>query len=201
MAVLDPLKITIENYPHDKPIQIPVPNFPSKPEKGTHNVAFDKVIYIERNDFMEIGDKGYRRLTKTQTVGLRHAGFVLEVSEIKKDNNHVTEIVCKCMEVDKAPEKPKAFIHWVSKPVDIEVRLYGPLFKHKNPEDPNEVPGGYLSDCNLDSLKILKCYADASLKEAKVYDKFQFERLGFFSVDPDSTSEHVSIIRFIFDVN
>lgn len=67
-------------------------------------------------------------------------------------------------------------------------------FKHKNPEDPNEVPNGFLSDCREDTLKIVKAYADVSLKGAKVYDKFQFERIGFFSVDPDSTDTNVSTI-------
>lgn len=70
-------------------------------------------------------------------------------------------------------------------------------FKHKNPEDPNEVPGGYISDCNLDSLKILKSFADKSLKNVKVFDKFQFERMGFFSVDPDTNISKVNYKNFL----
>lgn len=66
-------------------------------------------------------------------------------------------------------------------------------FKHKNPEDPSEVPGGFLSDCREDTLKVVNAYADASIRGAKVYDKFQFERIGFFSVDPDTTANHVSL--------
>jgi len=188
MVVLDPLKITMENYPQNKPIDVSVPNFPSKPELGSHNVTFDKVIYIEGNDFMEVADKGYRRLTPGQSVGLRHAGYILEVKKVEKDSaGKVTGLICTCVEVEKATSKPKAFIHWVSNPLEVEVRLYESLFKHKNPEDPAEVPGGFLSDCNLDSLKILRSFADKSLKTAKVFDKFQFERIGFFSVDPDTT--------------
>ncbi|XP_018575748.1 probable glutamine--tRNA ligase [Anoplophora glabripennis] len=187
MVVLEPLKIMIENYPHKGPIKVSVPNFPSKPDLGNHDVTFNKVLYIEETDFMEKGDKGYRRLTRTQSVGLRHAGFVLEVKDVKKDaSNQVTEVICRCVEVEKVPAKPKAFIHWVSDPEEVEVRLYSSLFKHKNPEDSNEVPGGFLTDCNLDSLKVLRSFADKSIGTAKVFDKFQFERIGFFSVDPDS---------------
>lgn len=194
MVVLDPLKITINNFPHKQAVKVSVPNFPNNPELGMHEVVFDKVIYIEKSDFMEVGDKGYRRLTKDQPVGLRHAGFVLTVDSIKKSNNgQIEEVICKCIEVDKASSKPKAFIHWVSNPITVEIRLYSPLFKHKNPDDANEVPGGFLTDCNLDSLKILESYADKSLLNAKIFDKFQFERLGFFSVDPDTNKNKMVI--------
>ncbi|XP_057662452.1 probable glutamine--tRNA ligase isoform X1 [Diorhabda carinulata] len=193
MVVLEPLKITIENFPHGKSITVAVPNFPSKPELGSHNVTLDRTIYIENSDFMEVGDKGYRRLTRSQSVGIRHAGFVLEVIDVKKDGSTIKEIICKCTEVDKVKSKPKAFIHWVSDPREIEIRLYTSLFKHKNPEDPNEVPDGFLSDCNLDSLKILKSYADKSLLSANVSDKFQFERIGFFSVDPDTNTNKLVV--------
>jgi glutaminyl-tRNA synthetase len=112
------------------------------------------------------------------------------VKEIKKDSaGNVTGVICTCTEVDKVSSKPKAFIHWVSEPVKIEIRLYSSLFKHKNPEDPVEVPGGFVTDCNRDSLKILESFADKTLKSAKIFDKFQFERNGFFSVDPDTSAE------------
>lgn len=192
MVVLEPLKIIIENFPTDHK-EVTVPNFPSKPELGFHKVNFEKVIYIEKSDFMENADKGYRRLTTTQSVGLRHAGYVIDVTKINKDSNGtIVELICKCTDVDKIKTKPKAFIHWVSKPTTIEVRVYDMLFKHKNPEDPNEVPGGFLTDCNKNSLKVYESYADEYLKTAKVYDKFQFERNGYFSVDPDTTSSKVS---------
>jgi glutaminyl-tRNA synthetase len=98
-----------------------------------------------------------------------------------------TEIDVECCPVDKVDKKPKAFIHWVSNPINIEVRLYERLFKHKNPEDVNEVPDGFLSDINENSLTILDgAMADKYISGAKVFDKFQFERSGFFSVDQDS---------------
>ncbi|XP_076264536.1 glutaminyl-tRNA synthetase [Rhynchophorus ferrugineus] len=197
MVVLEPLKVTIENYPHQGPIEISVPNFPNNPELGNHTVIFNKVIYIEKNDFMEVGDKNYRRLTKTQPVGLRHAGYILEVVDIKKNNSVIVEIVCKCTEVDKTPSKPKAFIHWVSDPIKIEVRLYSPLFNHENPEDTSKVPGGFLTDCNPNSLEILESYADKSLNKASVLDRFQFERIGFFSIDPDTNKSKIVVNRTV----
>ncbi|KAK4872474.1 hypothetical protein RN001_014503 [Aquatica leii] len=199
MAVLDPLKIIIENYPHKGPIKVSVPNFPSKPELGSHNVAFDRIIYIEKNDFAEATtDKGYRRLTSSQSVGLRHAGYVLQLKSIEKHSSgRIRGLVCTCIEVDQVKSKPKAFIHWVSNPITMEVRLYESLFKHKNPEDPAEVPEGFLSDCNVNSLTVLKSFGDKSLSDAKVYNKYQFERLGFFSVDPDTTKSKLVFNRTV----
>ncbi|XP_065365523.1 probable glutamine--tRNA ligase [Calliphora vicina] len=197
LVVLEPLKITLENYPHAGPVEIEVPNFPQNPELGSHKITLDRVVYIEQSDFKQESEKGYRRLAPGQTVGLRHANLVLSLKEVKKDAaGHVTELVCECQSTDTA-EKPKAFIQWVSQPIQIEVRLYELLFKHKNPEDPNEVPAGFLSDIKSDSKTVLQSYADRSLLECKVYDKFQFERIGFFSVDPDTTKEKVVFNRTV----
>lgn len=198
LVVLEPLKVTLTNFPYDKPQFIDVPNFPSDPSKGTHKVVFDKVVYIERSDFKEAPEKGYHRLSLNQKVGLRHVSFVIGVTEIKKnDQGEVVELICSCESVETAT-KPKAFIQWVSQPKEIEVRLYEQLFLHKNPEDTTEVPNGFLSDCNPNSLKVLKSYADASLLDnLKVYDRFQFERIGFFSVDTDTTADHVVFNRTV----
>ncbi|RVE45973.1 hypothetical protein evm_009376 [Chilo suppressalis] len=197
MVVLEPLKITIKNFPSDKPITINVPDFPNEPEKGSHKVVLYKVLYIESTDFKESPEKGYRRLTPTQSVGLRHAGYVLKVANVIKDNfGGIVELECTA-EPSESADKPKAFIHWVSEPVKVEVRLYEPLFKHKNPEDPSEVPGGFLSDCREDTLRVVSALADASIRGAKVYDKFQFERIGFFSVDPDASASHIVLNRTV----
>ena len=191
MVVLEPLKVNLVNLTKGLNYEIEVPDFPDNPEKGSHVVTFGSEIYIEAVDFREVPEKGYRRLTKDQTVGLRYAGYVLKLVGIKsKSADRVTEIDCEAIPVDQATEKPKAFVHWVADPLEIEVRLYERLFKHKNPEDPEEVPGGFLSDVNPDSLKVdTHVLADKHLKKAQVYDKFQFERNGFFSVDPDSGVE------------
>ncbi|CAG9809996.1 unnamed protein product [Chironomus riparius] len=198
LVVLEPLKITIRNFISDKPINLTIPDFPAQTEnKASHNIVFDRIVYIEQSDFKESPEKGYRRLSPNQTVGLRHAGVVLKVEKVLKDNsNKIIELICSCEKVEVA-EKPKAFIQWVSNPYEIEVRLYERLFIHKNPEDANEVPNGFLSDCNKDSLKILKSFADKSLSSAKVYDKFQFERIGFFSVDPDSKNGQLIFNRTV----
>lgn len=198
LVVLEPLKITITNFPSDSPITLNVPDFPGQiGYKTSHHIIFDRVIYIEQSDFKEIPEKGYRRLSPTQTVGLRHAGVVLKVIEVLKNSaGGILELKCTCEKVE-VTEKPKAFIHWVSHPIEIEVRLYERLFTHKNPEDANEVPKGFLSDCNKDSLKILTSYADKSLVSAKILEKFQFERIGFFSVDPDSTNQKLVFNRTV----
>ncbi|CAG4940858.1 unnamed protein product [Colias eurytheme] len=197
MVVLEPLKITITNFPSDKPISVTVPDFPNEPNKSSHQVVLDRTLYIEASDFKEQPEKGYRRLTPNQSVGLRHAGYIIKVSKIiKDDSGKVIEVECTAESTESA-EKPKAFIHWVSQPISVEVRLYEPLFKHKNPEDPAEVPGGFLSDCRNDTLSVVRAFSDASLKGAKVYDKFQFERIGYFSVDPDTDSSNIVFNRTV----
>ncbi|XP_035676746.1 glutamine--tRNA ligase-like isoform X1 [Branchiostoma floridae] len=198
MAVLEPLKITITNFPSEKAIDIDVPDFPAEPSKGSHKVKFAKTIYIEKTDFKENMEKGYRRLTPDQPVGLRHAGYVITLESMVKDKKgEITELKVKCQQADMA-EKPKAFIHWVSEPVSCEIRLYERLFKHKHPEDPEEVPGGFLTDCNKDSLTVIPAaLLDASVKGAQVYDKFQFERIGYFSIDPDSKPDKLVFNRTV----
>ncbi|XP_055902972.1 probable glutamine--tRNA ligase [Eupeodes corollae] len=197
LVVQEPLKVTLSNFPHKSAIEVEVPNFPSNPEKGSHRIVLDRVVYIERSDFKLTPEKGYRRLSPEQSVGLRHAGLVISVSEVKKDSDgKVIELICKCEESEKA-EKPKAFVQWVSQPIEIEVRLYELLFNHKNPEDPNEVPGGFLSDCKTDTVTTLRSYVDRVMTGVKVYDKFQFERIGFFSVDPDTTDDLIVFNRTV----
>ncbi|XP_038596019.1 glutamine--tRNA ligase isoform X2 [Tachyglossus aculeatus] len=188
MAVLEPLRVTITNFPSSKAMDVHVPNFPADETKGLHQVSFSPTIYIEQTDFKEVLEKGYKRLTPNQPVGLRHAGYVISVQNVIKDaSGRVIELEVTCSKSD-ASEKPKAFIHWVSEPLQCEVRVYERLFLHKNPEDPSEVPGGFLTDLNPDSLRVIEgALVDRSVCNAKPFDKFQFERLGYFSVDPDST--------------
>lgn len=189
MAALNPLKINITNFPADHSRSVKVPNFPANESKGHHDVDFTETIYIDREDFQENDDKNFKRLTPNQPVGLKHCNYVLKVEKVKKSSDgKVTEIDGKITPVAET-SKPKAFIQWVSNPVVCEVRIYERLFKHKNPEDTKEVPGGFVTDCNPDSLTVIpEAYVDKSVKGAKVYDKFQFERLGYFSVDRDSTN-------------
>uniref|UniRef100_A0A671KYT9 Glutamine--tRNA ligase n=1 Tax=Sinocyclocheilus anshuiensis TaxID=1608454 RepID=A0A671KYT9_9TELE len=196
MAILEPLKVTITNLPTNKEVR--VPDFPANEAKGSHVVPFSKTIFIEQSDFREVMEKGYKRLTPDQPVGLRHAGYVISVQRVIKDGcGKVCELEVTCASSDSV-EKPKAFIHWVSDPLRCEVRLYERLFLHKNPEDPAEVPAGFLSDINPNSLTGIECaLVDHSVGKAKVFDKFQFERVGYFSLDPDSTSEKLVFNRTV----
>jgi glutaminyl-tRNA synthetase len=199
MAVLEPLKVTIVNFP-EKPITLTVPDFPADETSTTHEIPYDRVIYIERSDFAEEPtEKGFRRLTLKQPVGLKHAGYVITVENVKKDANGVAlELEVRATLVENVEKKPKAFIHWVSQPITCEVRLYEKLFNHKNPEDPAQVPGGFVSDCNRDSLQVLSnALVDGSMKTVKPFDKFQFERIGFFSVDTYSSQDHLVFNRTV----
>lgn len=184
MVVFNPLKITIINEVN-KNVLI-VPDFPNDPAKGTHEVHFENVLYIDSSDFRINPEKGYRRLSDSQNVGLKHSGLVIKVVEIIKDmGDQIIELKVLAEQVTNT-NKPKSFIQWVADPIIIEVRLYERLFLHKNPEDINIVPNGFLSDVNRNSYKVESAFADKTLKNAKPFDKFQFERIGFFSVDPDS---------------
>uniref|UniRef100_A0A4W3K9E9 Glutamine--tRNA ligase n=1 Tax=Callorhinchus milii TaxID=7868 RepID=A0A4W3K9E9_CALMI len=197
MAVTEPLKVTITNFPFDEMISmdVTVPNFPADESKGSHKVLMSTTIYIEQSDFREVMEKGYKRLTPEQPVGLRHAGYVISVHNLIRVSLVELEVTCQKSE---AGEKPKAFIHWVSNPASCELRLYERLFLHKTPEDPSEVPGGFLTDINPNSMKIIEdALVDVSIKDAKPFDKFQFERIGYFSVDPDSTGAKLVFNRTV----
>ncbi|KAI1893032.1 hypothetical protein AGOR_G00139710 [Albula goreensis] len=198
MAVLEPLKVTITNMPPTTQVEVCVPDFPANEARGSHTVPFTHTIYIEHSDFREVMEKGYKRLTPEQPVGLRHAGYVITLQRVIKDaSGKVAELEVSCTSSDVA-EKPKAFIQWVSKPMQCEVRLYERLFKHKNPEDPSEVPGGFLTDINPDSMQVIEsAFVDQSVAGAKIFDKFQFERIGYFSVDPDSNKERLVFNRTV----
>uniref|UniRef100_A0A8D0GWU1 glutamine--tRNA ligase n=1 Tax=Sphenodon punctatus TaxID=8508 RepID=A0A8D0GWU1_SPHPU len=199
MAVLEPLRLTITNFPQPhKALEVSVPNFPADETKGFHKVPFQPAVFIEQSDFREVPDKGYKRLAPGQPVGLRHTGFVIAVQNVIKDaSGRVIELEVTCTKSEVA-EKPKAFIHWVSEPLVCEVRLYERLFLHKNPEDAVEVPGGFLSDLNPDSLQVIEeALVDRFGSTARPFDKFQFERLGYFSVDPDSTDAKLVFNRTV----
>jgi len=200
MAVLEPVKVTIENFPGSSTIELIAPNFPSDESKGSHKIYFDKVVYIDASDFQENSeaDKSYKRLSLSQPVGLRYSGYQISVKEVKKiPIRTVSELIVTCTKTSDEV-KPKGWIHWVSNPLKCEIRLYEKLFKHPNPEDPKEVPGGWLSDVNRDSIKIIQdALVDRSVLGAKVYDKFQFERVGYFSVDKDSSEDMIVFNRTV----
>lgn len=191
MVIKQPLKIKITNFPDPSGrIEISVPDFPKDTEKSWHNNEISDTIFIEQEDFMEHAAKGYKRFAKDQTVGLRYAGLVLTYQKHETDDNGNISVVHVTCESAKTTAKPKAFIHWVSEPNSqiCEIRMYSRLFKHKNPEDKSVVPGGFVTDCVENSLiTIDDARMEKSLIGSKKFETYQFERLGYFCVDPDTT--------------
>ena len=193
MAVLHPLRVVITNYPEGKTEDVEVINNPEDESAGRRNVPFSRELYIERDDFMENPPKKFFRLSPGKEVRLRCAYFITCTEVIKDARGEVTELRCT-YDPDtsggnaKDGRRPKATLHWVSAPhaAPIEVRLYDRLFSVENPEN---VPEGktFLDNLNPDSLEVLRdCKAEPALAKLKPGDRVQFERLGYFAVDPDS---------------
>jgi len=198
MAVLRPLKVIIDNYPEGQVEEFEVENNPEDPNAGTRKVPFSKVIYIERDDFMEDPPKKYFRLKPDGEVRLKNAYIIKCESVVKDANGEITEIHCSYDPESRGGNSPdgrkvKGTIHWVSAAhaIDAEVRLYDKLFLVENPED---VPEGkdFKDNLNPESLIVLKnCKLEPSLKDASVGKSYQFLRMGYFCLDsvdskPDS---------------
>ncbi len=202
MAVLNPVKVVITNYPDDQVETLTAINNPEDESAGSRDIPFSKELYIERDDFMENPPKKYFRLAPGQEVRLRYAYFVTCQDVIKDADGTITEIHCTYDPASRGGNSPngrkvKGTIHWVSArhAIDAEVRLFDRLFKT---ESPDEVEEGktFLDNLNEDSLKVLNnCKLEPALAQAKVLDKMQFERVGYFCVDKDSTPEHLVFNR------
>jgi glutaminyl-tRNA synthetase len=193
MAVLRPLKIVIDNYPEGQVEEMDAVNNPEDESAGTRRVPFSRVLYIEQDDFREVPPKGYFRLSPGREVRLRYGYFITCTSVTKNDKGEVIEVHCTYDPATRggnAPDgrKVKSTIHWVSAghAVDAEVRLYENLFSK---EDPNEVEEGqdFLANLNPNSLEVVTgAKLEPSLGNAAAGSRYQFERLGYFCVDPDS---------------
>jgi glutaminyl-tRNA synthetase len=196
MAVLSPLKVIIENYPEGRTEELDAVNNPEDPGAGTRNVPFSREIFIEREDFMEDPPRKFYRLAPGREVRLRYAYFITCMSVVKDESGEVVELRCTYDPETRggdAPDgrRPKATIHWVSAEhaLDAEVRLYDPLFARENPGDVAEGED-WKSTIDPGSLEILRgCKTEPSLRDARPLDRFQFERKGYFCVDPDSETE------------
>lgn len=198
MAVLEPVKLIISNFAESNPVSLQVPDFPGESDTAHHTAVFDRVVYIDGSDFREEADKNYRRLTLKQSVGLKYAGVVLTVEKVQRNADNTVMSLIVRQEPISENNKPKAFIQWVSQPSLATVRMYDRLFEHRNPEDTNEVPNGFLSDVNYNTKQESFVYIDKCLEGiAKPFDKYQFERIGFFSVDPDSKDGKVIFNRTV----
>ena len=196
MAVLNPLKVVVTNYEEGKTEEFECINNPENPDAGTRKVPFSKVLYIDRDDFMENPPKKYYRLSPGTEVRLRYS-YLIKCEEVVKDaEGNITELRCTYDPQSgngssSDGRRVKGVIHWVSAQhaVEAEIRLFDTLFTK---EDPNDVEEGqtYLDNLNPASMVKTTGYLEPSLKEAKAGDKFQFERVGYFCVDTDSTPEH-----------
>ena len=196
-GVLDPLKVIIINYPEDKSENVEILNNPEDESMGRRKVPFSREVFIERDDFMENPPQKFFRLAPGTEVRLKGAYIIKCVSFKKNDKtNIIEEVFCTYDPATKSGEhasgkKVKGTLHWVSAfhAVDAEVRLYDRLFNHEDPAGQKD--DDYRKFLNPDSLRILKgCKLEPSLRSAKRLDKFQFQRLGYFCVDFDSTESH-----------
>ena len=192
MAVLNPIKMVITNYPEDKVEEIHAVNNPEDDAAGKRAIPFSREIYIERDDFMEDPPKKFFRLKPDGEVRLRYAYLIKCNEVIKDDNGEVVELRCtydpeSAGGTSSDGRKVKGVIHWLSAKhaVPAEVRLFDRLFQN---EDPDDVPEGtdWKTGLNPESLKVAKGFVEPALQNVEPLDRFQFERLGYFSVDYDS---------------
>ena len=203
MAVLNPLKVVITNYPENQTDELEAVNNPEDESKGKRKITFSRELYIERDDFMEDPPRKFFRLTVGREVRLRYAYFITCNEVVKDENGEIVELRCTYDPATKGGDSPdgrkvKATLHWVNarEAKDVEVRLYDRLFVK---EDPNEVEEGqsFLDNINPDSLKIITGKVEPVLTKVMPEEKYQFERLGYFTVDKDSTPEKVVFNRTV----
>ena len=203
-AVIDPVKVVITNYPEDKVEMLKMDNNPEQENAGTHDMPFSREIYIERADFMENPPKKFFRMTPGKEVRLKGGYIILCTGCTKDEQGNITEIQCTydpdtLSGMPGSNRKVKGTLHWVSARhcQDAEVRLYDRLFAVENPAADTE--HDFRELINPDSLKVVE-HAKVEpwlAQNAKVEDKFQFQRLGYFCVDPDTTADHLVFNRTI----
>ncbi len=201
MGVLNPLKVTIEDYEGDGE-EFDAINNPEDPSAGTRKIRFSSELYIEKDDFMEDPPKKFYRLAPDREVRFRYAYFVT-CKDVVKENGEVVELRCTIDPETKGGDAPdgrkvKSTLHWVSagNAIDAEVRLYDRLFTVKDPLGMKE--GDFKDYVNPDSLKILEsCKVEPAVGDLRVEDRFQFERLGYFCVDPDTTEDNLVLNRTV----
>ncbi len=202
-AVLNPVKVVLTNYPEDKTEMISMDNNPEQPDAGTHEMPFGRELYIERDDFMENPPKKFFRMTPGKEVRLKGAYIVMCTGCTKDADGNVVEIQCTVDHDSKSgtpggERKVKGTLHWVSAShaVDATVRLYDRLFAVENP---SAEEGDFRDLLNHDSMRVLENVKIEPFlaQNAKVEDKYQFQRIGYFCVDPDSTPERLVFNRTI----
>ena len=199
MAVLDPIKVVIENYPEDKVEILSAPNHPNNEEMGNRDIYFSKTLYIEADDFRESANKKFKRLVIGKEVRLRNAYYLKAERFDEDENGKVTCVYCTydpdTLGKDPEDRKAKGVIHWVSAShgVPAKVRLYDRLFTVPNPAAADD----FTACINADSLQTVSAVVEASLKGVSSLSGFQFERTGYFSVDIDSTDDSLVFNRTV----
>jgi glutaminyl-tRNA synthetase len=202
-AVINPVKLILTNYPEGAVEMFDSVNNPEDPAAGSHPIAFSRELYIEKDDFMEDAPKNYFRLTPGQEVRLR-CSYIVKCTGFQKDENgDVQEVYAEYLPDTKSgmcdcARKVKGTIHWVSiaHALPAEVRLYDRLFQVENPAEDKDTDFREL--LNPDSLKILtNCFVEEELKNAQPLEHFQFQRIGYFNVDPDSKNGKLIFNRTI----
>lgn len=203
MAVLNPLKIVITNYPEGKTEYLEAVNNPEDESRGSRMIPFGREILIEQDDFMEDAPKKFFRLTVGNEVRLRYAYFITCTEVVKDDNGNIIELHATYDPESKGGKSPdgrkvKGTIHWVSAEhvATAQVNLYDRLF---STEDPQKTEEGktFLDNINPDSLKVITAYIEPDLAKSKVGEFFQFERLGYFCPDIDSSADHLIFNRTV----
>ena len=198
MSVLDPIKLTISNYPESESEMLEGEINPEQPDLGTRSIPFSKHLYIEREDFKESANRKFFRLTLGKEVRLKNAYIIKGESVVKDASGNITEIHCTYdpksrsgSGTEESQRKVKGTLHWVSieHAFPIKVRLYDRLFKEAAPDQDKAVD--FKTHLNSASLTTLTGYAEPSISEALSGERFQFQRLGYFVVDPDSTRDQM----------
>ena len=194
MTVVNPVKLVIENYPEGQEEWLETENNPEDENAGTRKVPFSRELYIEREDFMEEAPKKFFRLTLDGEVRLKSA-YIIKANRVEKDaNGEITTIYATYDEesrsgsgTEASMRKVKGTLHWVSAQhaLPVEVRVYDRLFTNEQPDAEKEID--FMEFVNKDSLSIQNAFAEPSLKDAKVGDHYQFQRIGYFTLDKDST--------------
>jgi glutaminyl-tRNA synthetase len=204
MAVLRPLRVVVENYPEGQVEEMEAVNNPEDASAGTRKVPFSRVLYIEQDDFRENPPPRYYRLAPGREVRLRYAYFVKCVGVVKDAQGNVVELRCTYDPATRGGDAPdgrkvKSTIHWVSAAhaAEAEARLYDRLFLTPDPEDAPE-DRDFIANLNPNSLEVLStCYVEPSLKDAAIGSLYQFERQGYFCVDPDSAGGRLVFNRSV----
>ncbi|QED38455.1 glutamine--tRNA ligase/YqeY domain fusion protein [Antarcticibacterium arcticum] len=204
MGILDPVKLVITNYEEGKEEWLETENNPEDENAGTREIPFSKELYIEREDFKEEANRKFFRLSIGKEVRLKSAYIIQANSVVKDENGEILEIHCTYDPKSKSGSgteeslrKVKGTLHWVSVPhaIEAEVRLYDRLFSVESPDADKEKD--FLEFINPESLKVITGYLEPSLKDAGVADKFQFQRIGYFCVDKESTPENLIFNRTV----